>query len=57
MTDFKREVSKDTKAEWAPWDLTYYGSLYKKKNFNIDEDTIKEYFPAENVKAKTLEIY
>lgn len=57
MTDLKRKETKDPNAQWVPWDFSYYGSLYKKKKYSIDEDIVKEYFPAENVKAKTLEIY
>lgn len=37
--------------------MAYYGSRYKKKYFNIDEDLIKEYFPAEHVKNATMDIY
>ena len=50
MTDFKRELTKNPKAEIENWDLAYYGSRYKKKYFNIDEEQIKDYFPAEHVK-------
>lgn len=39
------------------WDLAYYGTRYKKKFFNIEEDIIKEYFPAEHVKEATMDIY
>lgn len=39
------------------WDNSFYGAIYKQKNFNIDEDKIKEFFPAENVKTATMDIY
>ena len=39
------------------WDNSFYGAQYKKQMFNVDEDKVKEYFPAENVKVVTMEIY
>lgn len=57
MTDFKRKVTGDPKAEMHQWDNAFYGAQYKKQMFNIDEDKVKEYFPAENVKVVTMEIY
>lgn len=39
------------------WDWSFYGNIYKMKNFNIDEEKLKEYFPAENVKTETMAIY
>jgi Zn-dependent oligopeptidase len=29
----------------------------KKENFNFDEEKLKEYFPSENVKVATMDIY
>ena len=57
LIDFKRQITKDPKAEMHQWDNSFYGAQYKKQKFNIDEDAIKEYFPAENVKVVTMEIY
>jgi len=46
----KRKVTKDPKAKWNPWDFAYYANIYKKEVYDIDEDKLKEYFPAEHVK-------
>lgn len=37
--------------------MAYYGAIYKKQQFNLDEEQIKEYFPAEHVKEATMNIY
>jgi len=39
------------------WDTSFYGNIYKKDKYNVDEEIIKEYFPAEKVKQSTMEIY
>jgi len=39
------------------WDTSFYGNIYKKEKYNVDEEIIKEYFPAEKVKQSTMEIY
>lgn len=57
LTDFKRKMTGDPKAEMQQWDMSYYGNIYKQQQFHIDEDKIKEYFPAENVKLATMGIY
>ena len=40
-----------------PWDMGYIKSCYKKKNFNIDEREIAQYFPMENTIEQLLAIY
>jgi neurolysin len=57
LTDFKRKITNDPKAVMHQWDNSFYGNIYKQQNFHIDEDKIKEYFPAENVKLATMDIY
>jgi Zn-dependent oligopeptidase len=37
-------------AKWNPWDFAYYANIYKKEVYDLDEDKLKEYFPAEHVK-------
>lgn len=40
-----------------PCDLAYIKSNYKKKNYNLDESSISEYFPLESTLEKLLDIY
>ena len=57
LTEYKRKSTGNRKAEFENWDLAFYGARYKKQFFHIEEDIIKEYFPAEHVKEATMDIY
>lgn len=57
IRDVKRNVTGDANAELLNWDYSFYGNIYKMQKYNIDEEILKEYFPAEIVKEATLEIY
>jgi len=57
IRDVKRNVTGDAKAELLNWDYSFYGNIYKKQHYNIDEEMLKEYFPAEVVKEETMQIY
>ena len=43
--------------ELNSWDLGYWGKKYKVAKLNVDEDEVKEYFPAEHVVEETMQIY
>lgn len=54
----KREVTADPSAiTLTEWDWRYYAAQYKKRNLNIDDEKIKEYFPTQHVVNKMLEMY
>jgi len=57
LLDLKKQKTGNKNEKFELWDLTYYGNLYKKKFFNVDEDMIKDYFPSEHVKSATMDIY
>ena len=57
MINFKRELTKDPNAVIHNWDGSFYGNLFLQKNYKIETEKIREYFPMENIVAKTLEIY
>lgn len=57
LDKFKQELTGKSDAKIQPWDISFYGSRYKKKLFNIEEDIIQEYFPADHVKQATMDIY
>lgn len=40
-----------------PWDILFLTNAYKKKNFNLDELVISEYFPMHNTVAELLGLY
>jgi thimet oligopeptidase len=50
-------VTLDADGKVKSWDLAFIKSAYKKKNFDIDERKIAEYFPMENTVAELLDIY
>jgi Zn-dependent oligopeptidase len=39
------------------WDLSYINMLSNKEKHKIDEEKYRDYFPAENIKLATMEIY
>lgn len=39
------------------WDLGYINRLEKESRHLINEDLYMDYFPAENIKLATMEIY
>jgi len=47
MEDLQAAVLKDGKSfELAPWDWRYYTERIRKEKYNIDEQEVKQYFPA-----------
>lgn len=57
LTEFVRVETGNNTATMNPWDMPYFSNIYKKKNHEVDEDKIKEYFPAEHVVEETMKIY
>ncbi len=49
------ELSPEGKIQ--PWDRLYLAEMYKKRNYNIDEYAIAEYFPMEKTVEGLLKIY
>eukprot|EP00928_Gymnodinium_smaydae_P054421 TRINITY_DN38196_c0_g1_i1.p1 TRINITY_DN38196_c0_g1~~TRINITY_DN38196_c0_g1_i1.p1 ORF type:complete len:694 (-),score=100.88 TRINITY_DN38196_c0_g1_i1:560-2641(-) len=39
------------------WDVTYYSNLILKRDHNVDQEAIREYFPLDHVVASTLGTY
>jgi thimet oligopeptidase len=39
------------------WDITYMSNQLQKRDFSLDNEKIREYFPAETVVAGTFEVY
>lgn len=45
----KEEETGEKAKEMTTWELPYWSNLYKKKYYRVDDDKIKEYFPADKV--------
>jgi len=56
LANFKKKELKDS-APFAPWDIAYVSNQLKLKKYQLDQDLVKEYFPAPHVIKTTMEIY
>lgn len=57
LTQLKREHLKDPAATINPWDLSFYLNVWKKRDFELDTETIREFFPAEFVVREMFGVY
>ncbi|MEO5970116.1 MAG: M3 family metallopeptidase [Bdellovibrionia bacterium] len=46
-----------TDTELYPWDIRYLTNQYKKENLSLDDEKIREYFPADRVVKGLFEVY
>jgi len=44
---FRRELEGPDAPPLMPWDITYYSEKLRKARFSLDEEELREYFPAE----------
>ena len=44
---FRRELEGPDAPALQPWDVTYYSEKLRKARFSLDEEELREYFPAE----------
>jgi oligopeptidase A len=44
---FRRELEGEAAPPLSPWDVTYYAEKLRKARFSLDEEELREYFPAE----------
>jgi len=44
---FRRELEGADAPSLSPWDVTYYAEKLRKARFSLDEEELREYFPAE----------
>jgi len=44
---FRRELEGPDAPALQPWDITYYAEKLRKARFSLDEEVLREYFPAE----------
>lgn len=53
----KEETTGQQADEMTAWDLPYWSNQYKKKYYQVDDDKIKEYFPADKVISGMFEVF
>ncbi|MFC1894909.1 M3 family metallopeptidase, partial [Candidatus Dependentiae bacterium] len=56
-SDLPGDIKLDENEKMFPWDYKYVKQFYKKKNFNIDERDVAQYFPVENTLNQVFDIY
>jgi len=56
LLKFKREKEPGAK-ELNPWDLTFLSYQLKKRDYELDDEKIREYFPSDTVIAGMFEVY
>ncbi len=57
MLELKRAETGDARAELRPWDVPYYLNQIKKRDFTLDSERIREFFPAPTVLAGLFKVY
>ncbi|MDR0965321.1 MAG: Zn-dependent oligopeptidase [Myxococcales bacterium] len=57
MTELKRAETNDPKATLQPWDIAYYLNQIKKRDWAIDSEAIREFFPIETVLTGLFGVY
>jgi len=56
LTQAKRDDTGDTEATLKPWDFSYYLEKVKQRDFNVDGNVVREYFPMSKVRDGLFEI-
>lgn len=57
LTELKRNDTGNSSAIFQSWDYSYYNDMLIKKNYQLDLEQLKEYFPMEQVAKETMDIY
>ncbi len=52
-----KQATEPTATEINPWDIRYFSNQLKKRDLNLDDEQIREYFPADTVVSGLFEIY
>lgn len=57
LLQLKRETTGDDSAELGQWDVRFYARMRKEKEYSIDMQEIKSYFPLDKVTDGLLAVY
>ncbi len=56
LTAAKRECTDDPNAKLRPWDFGYWKERVRKRDYDVDSNVVKEYFPFATVRDGIFEI-
>ena len=56
LTQAKRDATGDGNTTLKPWDFSYYMEQIKQRDFNVDGNIVREYFPMAKVRDGLFEI-
>jgi len=54
MIKFKRDLTGDPNATLNHWDGSFYGNLFLQKNYKIETEKIREFFPMRTLLLRLL---
>ncbi|HVO19053.1 MAG TPA: M3 family metallopeptidase [Anaeromyxobacter sp.] len=57
LTALKGEETGDPKARLEPWDVAHDLNLLKKRDYALDDEAIRQYFPAQTVTSGMFRVY
>ena len=57
MLAMKIAETKDKKARLEDWDWRYYVNELKKRDYQLDDEAVREYFPADKALAGMFQVY
>lgn len=57
MTELKRAETKDPAAVLQPWDIAYYLNQIKKRDWSLDTEALRAFFPIETVLSGLFDVY
>jgi thimet oligopeptidase len=57
LTQLKREETGNASDKLQPWDLSYFLNKWKKRDFELDTETIREFFPSDHVLREMFGVY
>ena len=60
LLDFKTTLQENEKTEnknLYPWDISYLEQKIKERDYNIDPETLRAYFPLKRVTSGTFDVY
>ncbi len=49
LADFRKRLEGADAPALAPWDLAYYSEKLRRERYDLDEEELREYFPADRV--------
>lgn len=57
LVELKRAETKDPNAKLEPWDVMHYLHELKKRDYTLDDEAIRQFFPADTVVAGMFGVY